>query len=289
MWGTSHSYSSSFHLALSFSSESFSQSFIEMESLPENKAAPGGILRYTTRPPKAQEFEMLGIPKSAGNACDVVITVHEAPLLSSRISSPPKAYLPKIKTSGFSISQSSATVPSVVTSTNRSKSKTEPSLLPPPPLRSLAASTRSQTSSTSHVRSSSAPFLETQSPVMRSMFPRYNPQIPLAKQHYYPSLDGNLRMANVRPELRGSSSQTISTSSGEETRSQDHSVPSVGSSRTVLTSERESVQSSQCSDSRPPLSSPEELLDLWSLANGQGNWEAATTYTLQLSWYVYFP
>ena len=256
-----------------------------MDLLPGNKAAPGGILRYTTRPPKAQEFEMLGIPKSAGNACEVVITVHETPLLLSRLPSPPKAYLPKIKTSGFSISQSSATVPSVVTSTNRPKSKTQPSLLPPPPSRT---STRSQPSSTSHVRSSSAPSLETQSPVMRSMFPRYNPQIPLAKQHYYPSLDGNLRMANGRPQLRGSSSQTRSISSGEETRSQDHSVPSVGSSRTVLTSERESLQSSQCSDPRPPLSSPEELLDLWSLANGQGNWEAATTYTLQLSWYVYF-
>lgn len=259
-----------------------------MESLPENRAAPGGILRYTTRSPKVQEFEMLGIPKSAGNACEVVITVSETPLLSSRLSSLPKAYLPKIKTSGFPISQISTTVPSVVTSTNRPKSKTQPSLLPPPPSRSLATSTRSQTSSPSHVRSNSAPSLETQSPVMRSMFPRYNPQIPLAKQHYYPSRDDNLRMANVRPKLRGSSSQTMSTSSGEETRSQDHSVPSMGSLRTALTSERESLQSSRCSDSRPPLSCPEDLLDLWSLANGQGNWETATTYTLQLSWYVHF-
>lgn len=255
-----------------------------MDSSLEDKAARGGLLRYTTRPPKVQEFEMLGIPKSAGNACEVVITVHETPLLSSRLSSPPKAYLPKIKTSGFPISQSSAIVPSVITSTNRSKSKTQPSLLPPPPSRSLAASTRSQTSSTSHVRSSSAPSLETQSPVMRSMFPRYNPQIPLAKQHYYPSMDGNSRMANVRPNLRGSSSQTMSTSSGEETRSQDHSVTSVESLRGVLTSERESLQSTHSSDPRPPLSSPEELLDLWNLANGQGNWETTTTYTLQLSW-----
>ena len=259
-----------------------------MDSLPKDQAAPGGLLRYTTRPPKVQEFEMFGMPKSAGNACEVVITVHETPLLSSRLSSPPKAYLPKIKTSGFTTSQSSATAPDVVTSTGRSKSKTPPSLLPPPPLRRLAASTRSQKSSPSHVRSSSAPFLETQSPVMHSMFPRYNPQIPLAKQHYYPSQDSSLRMANVRPGLRGSSSQTISISSREETRSQDHSRPSVGSFRGGLTSERDSLQSSLSSDPKPPLSSPEELLDLWSLANGQGNWETATTYTLRLSWYVHF-
>lgn len=256
-----------------------------MDSLPKDQTAPGGLLRYTTRPPKAQEFEMFGIPKSAGNACEVVITVHETPLLSSRLSSPPKVYLPKIKTSGFTTSQSSATVPVVVTSTDRSKSKATPSLLPPPPLRRLAATARSQKSSPSHVRSNSAPSL---SPVMHSMFPRYNPQIPLAKQHYYPSQDSNIRMANVRPGLRGSSSQTMSISSREETRSQDHSRPGVGSFRGGLTSDRDSLQSSLSSDPKPPLSSPEELLDLWSLANGQGNWEAATTYTLRLSWYVHF-
>lgn len=254
-----------------------------MDSLPKDKAAPGGLLRYTTRPPKAQEFEMFGIPKSTGNACEVVITVHETSSSPSRLASPPRAYLPKIKTSGLTPSQSHANISSVVASTDRSRSMTSPSLLPPPPLRILAASTRSQTSSPSHVRSSSAPSMEAQSPVMRSMFPRYNPQVSLAKQHYYPSRESNSRMANVRPGLGGSSSRTMSISSREETRSTDFSRPGVGSFR-----ERDSLRSSHSSDPRPPLSSPEELLDLWSMANGQGNQEAATTYTLRLSWYGTF-
>lgn len=259
-----------------------------MDSLSKVKVLPGGLLRYATRPSKAQEFEMFGMPKSTGNSCEVVITVHETSPSLSRLSSPPKAYLPKIKTSGFTPSHSPPNNPSVVTSTDRSRSKTPPSLLPPPPLRSLAASTRSQTSSPSHVRSSSAPSMETQSPVMRSMFPRYNPQIPLAKQHYYPSRESSSRITNVQPRPRGSSSRTVSISSREETRNQDHRRPGVGSFGGVLTSERDSLQSSHSSDPRPLLSSPEELLDLWSLANGQGNWNSATTYTLGLSWYVYF-
>ncbi|KAL9120038.1 MAG: hypothetical protein Q9187_003403, partial [Circinaria calcarea] len=32
----------------------------------------------------------------------------------------------------------------------------------------------------------------------------------------------------------------------------------------------------------PQLSAPEELLDMWSIANGQGTEEAAATYTLGL-------
>lgn len=259
-----------------------------MDSLPKNQAAPEGLSRYTTRPPKAQEFEMFGIPKSTSNTCEVVITVHETSPSLSRLSSPPKAYLPKIKTSGLTPSQSPATIPAVVVSTDRSRSKTPPSLLPPPPSRSLAASTRSQTSSSSHVRSSSAPSMEVQSPVMRSMFPRYNPLVPLAKQHYYPSRESSSRMANVRPGPEASSSRTMSVSSREETQSQDHLRPSVGSLGGLLTSGRDSLQPSHSSEPRPPLSSPEELLDLWSIANGQGNWEVATTYTLRLSWYVHF-
>ena len=231
---------------------------------------------------------MFGIPKSTSNTCEVVITVHETSPSPSRLSAPPKAYLPKIKTSGLTLNQSPATIPVEFTSTDRSRSKTPPSLLPPPPLRSLAASTRSQISSPSHVRSSSAPDMETQSPVMRSMFPRYNPQIPLAKQHYYPSRESSSLITNVRPELEGSSSRTMSTPSTGDIRSQDHSRAGVGSFRGVLTSQRGSLQSCHSSDPSPPLSSPEELLDLWSIANGQGNWEAATTYTLRLSWYVLF-
>lgn len=239
-----------------------------MDPLPKDKSAPGGLLRYTTRPPKPQEFEMFGIPKRMDNACEVVITVHETSSSPSPPSAPRRAYLPRIKTSGLS------------------RSTTPPSYLPPPPLRSLTASARSQTSSPSRVRGNSAPSV--QSPVMRSMFPRYNPQVSLAKQHYYPGRERNPRMPNVRPSLGGSSSRTTSISSREDTRSSSCSRPSVGVSRGLPAPESDSHQSCHRSEPEPALSSPEELLDLWSVANGQGSQEAATTYTLRLSWYVIF-
>lgn len=257
-----------------------------MDPLPKGKSAPGGLLRYTTRPPKPQEFEMFGIPKQTDGACEVVITVHETSPSPSPPSAPLRAYLPRIKTSGLTPSQSPATIASVVARTDRSRSTTSSSYLPPPPLRSLTASARSQTSSPSHVRSNSAPSV--QSPVMRSMFPRYNPQVSLAKQHYYPGRESNPRMANVRPSLGGSSSRTMSIYSREESRNSSCSRPSVVISRGLPTPESESLQSCHRSEPEPAISSPEELLDLWSVANGQGSQEAATTYTLRLSWYGIF-
>ena len=248
-----------------------------------DRPAARSPLRYTTRPPKAQEFEMFGMPKHTGGACKVVITVHETSPSSSPLP-PPRAYLPKIKTSGLTTSPSPATVFDEVARTDRAKSMKPPSRLPPPPLRRLAASARSPTGSPSHVRSSSAPTMDGQSPVMRSMFPRYNPQVPLAKQHYYPSRKSSSRMAEVRPSRGESLSRTRSSCSTDDNRSSNYSRPSAGSSMGVLAAKSDPIQSSNDSTPAPALSTPEELLDLWGVANGQGGPEAATTYTLRLSW-----
>lgn len=258
-----------------------------MDSPPNDRSAPRGILRYTTRPPKAQEFEMFGLPKHSDNACGVVIRVQETSSPSSP-SPPARAYLPKIKTSGPSRSQSPATTSSVIDGTDHGRSMTPSSQLPPPPLRILATSTRSQTSSPTLVRSSSAASMEAQTPIMRSMFPRYNPQVSLAKQHYYPSHESNSRVANVRPDVGGSSSRTRSISSTEEIRSPNFSRPGVGISRRVPSLESDLIVASESPEPRPALSSAEELLDLWSVANGQGSQEAASTYRLRLSWYEVF-
>ncbi len=256
-----------------------------MDSLPKEKSAPRGILRYTSRPPRAEELEMVGMRKQIDNACGMVITVHENSSSRSRLAAPAKAYLPKIKTSGLTAGPSAATTNSEVNGTDHARSTMPPSLLPPPPLRSLAASARSETSSPTLVRSASAPSMEAETPVMRSLFPRYDPHVSLAKQHYYPRRENNAPMKSMQPDLGRSSSRTRSLSSMEENRSPNFSRPGVGAPGRQLAQESDSRQSFGNADGPPALSSPEELLDLWSVANGQGSQEAATTYTLRLSWY----
>jgi hypothetical protein len=127
--------------------------------------------------------------------------------------------------------------------------------------------------------------MEAETPVMRSLFPRYDPHVSLAKQHYYPRRENNAPMKSMQPDLGRSSSRTRSLSSMEENRSPNFSRPGVGAPGRQLAQESDSRQSFGNADGPPALSSPEELLDLWSVANGQGSQEAATTYTLRLSWY----
>lgn len=263
-----------------------SSSIHSIDSSSMDKSAARSPLRYITRQPKAQEFEMFGMPKPTGDACKVVITVHETPASSTVLPTPPRAHLPKLKTSGLTPSQRPAVISNEVTRMDRARSTTPPSHLPPPPLPSLAApAARLPMSSPSHARSNSAPSMDGQSPVMRSMFPRYNPRVALAKQHYYPSRESNSRIAEIRPGLGGSLSWSTSRYSTDENRGSKLSRPSARASTAAQSSDTDPLQSSHHSDPVPTLSTPEELLDLWSMANGQGGPEAATTYTLRLSWY----
>lgn len=150
-----------------------------------------------------------------------------------------------------------------------------------------------RTSSPTLVRSNSAPSSDLHSPispVMRSMFPRYNPTLPLSKQHYYPR----------NPNPRGSANEAARSEalrSPPYTRSVDSRAETLGE-KILGTIPRSPITASPSGSGIPsripghthilpssPISTPEELLDLWSVANGQGSQEAAATYTLGLSWY----
>lgn len=149
-----------------------------------------------------------------------------------------------------------------------------------------------RTSSPTLVRSNSAPspgLHSPISPVMHSIFPRYNPSLSLARQHYYPS-NQNLRgSANeaVRPEASRLPAYTGNVDSRAETLGENILGTEPRSSITASPSgigipSRISAHTHNFPNSL--ASTPEDLLDLWSIANGQGSQEAAATYTLGLSW-----
>lgn len=250
-----------------------------MESLRKGPPRPKGILRHSTRPPKDSEFEMFKMPKSSSESRGVVIAIEETVAAEFVRSTSSKAYdsAPKPVSSMRS---------DVAHERSLYKSSNAPSRLPPP--LSLLVSPagersppRSNTSSPNPVRSNDIGSAGAHSPVMRSMFPRYDPRIPLAKQHYYPDHEIHQEPADSKPKLPWLSASSASVLSP--------SPPKVNTRSPTAISNRKSgvpVDGSKNSEFSPAISTPEELLDLWSVANGQGSQEAAETYTLRLSWYA---
>lgn len=149
-----------------------------------------------------------------------------------------------------------------------------------------------RTSSPTLMRSNSAPspgLLSPISPVMRSIFPRYNPTLSLASQHYYPSSPNRggssnevARLEALRSPAYAGSVDSRAEISGENIlgtvpRSPIIASPSGSGIPSRISGHAHTLPSS-------PISTPKDLLDLWSIANGQGSQEAAATYTLGLSW-----
>lgn len=127
------------------------------------------------------------------------------------------------------------------------------------------------------------------SPVMHSIFPRYNPTLSLARQHYYPSNSNPRGSANetARPQASKWSTYTGNVDSRGETLAENIIGTVPRSSITASPSELgvpSRISGHTHTFSNSPVSTPEDLLDLWSIANGQGSQEAAATYTLGLSW-----
>lgn len=259
-----------------------------------DSSAPKGILRYSTRPPKDPEFEMFRMPKTAGESRGVVIAVQETSPSTYIISSPPKAYLSKIQTSGPTPDQQPMEIFAVTEASNDQRPIISSNRIPFPPSLSCSISPpekqpslRSQSSSSTLIRSSSVTSAELNTPVMRSMFPRYDPKVPLGKQHYYPDVDNNPQLANIQLDAPHPSSNRMSVCSHQRNASLNFSRPTIGSQRTARDRSRSiEVQGLEESKPVPALSTPEELLDLWSVANGQGSHEAADTYVLGLKWYA---
>ena len=117
------------------------------------------------------------------------------------------------------------------------------------------------------------------------MFPRYDPTIPFTQQHYRPDVERVPGLASAMAVAGNSSYHPPSYSQ------QAHNRPSSA----YLQIERERHEAADVKESpfrsadnaehESPLSNPEELLDLWNIANGQAASEGAVdTYALELSW-----
>ena len=139
-----------------------------------NGAKRKGSRRYPTKP-QSPEPIVEEVKGAESGTKAVIVQIFEDNGTTSPISSPPKAHVAERSRSNTPTSQlyerRGATSPaplraaSPADSLNRSTHSTSPTL----------------------VRSDSvASTTETRSPLMRSIFPRYNPNLPLSQQRYYP-------------------------------------------------------------------------------------------------------
>lgn len=146
----------------------------------------------------------------------------------------------------------------------------------------LLPTARSPVSPPKLVRTTSLGSTGTHSPVMRSMFPRFDPTASLDQQNYYPNMDRvppppaqpyePVSIPHYSPSLY-SPPQSPPTSQNQWRKSR---VPS----STLHSPLHRSHELS------PSISKSEDLLDLWTIANGQAVPDALETYTLGLQWYA---
>ena len=261
---------------------SSSETMIQMSpigSVQMKFPVPKGGQKYFSLEP---DFEML---KKPDDTHEVVIAIEDTDAANHTVlSAPPKADKSKIKDFHKPLNRSPLSpLPRLVVADNR-RPVTPPKQMPPPPPRTRPGSPRSTRSSPTLVRNGSISSTATHSPVMRSMFPRYDPSIPLTHQKYYPNPESRPMMPDQTRDAEDSSSYSPSLYS-----QMGHMSPKfkqdMGTPKTITGSRPTSpFRAPECSTHPSKHSSPEELLDLWSIANGQGSQEALDTYTLTLSW-----
>ena len=177
---------------------------------------------------------------------------------------PPKAYI--------SDDQRPATPPSPPASLPAGNQVTSPTKIPLPRSSANSPIVRNNSGAT---------------PVMRSMFPRYDPKKPFTQQQYRPEIDRVPGLARAMAVAGTSSYRPPSYSQEANNRP----------SSAYLQLEREKLRAGDSKDSpfrsaenvepKATLSTPEQLLDLWDVANGQTtSEEVLDAYTLELSWRV---
>ncbi|KAI4166621.1 MAG: hypothetical protein LQ343_007894 [Gyalolechia ehrenbergii] len=256
---------------------------LRMGSISQPQQGRKRMFRYTTRPPlREPEFEMM---KPTGDVHELVIAIEEThPDTFDPIPSPPKA-----RTSPFQ----DATAPSfrleAPTPPQADGPTTPISLIlscpstSPPGSRSVSP-VSSDPSPSSHIgspnldRKGSTASTGTYSPVMRSMFPRYDPALSLRQQRYYPSTE-------ISPAVAATSSRVNNAGSYSASLYTQLEAPSVGR-ETALPSGLGLQNAGKLSEKLEGLSgfsTPVELVNFWALANGQMSKKAAKEYRLELN------
>jgi hypothetical protein len=112
---------------------------------------------------------------------------------------------------------------------------------------------------------------EPDTPVMRSIFPRFNPDLAPNRQSYHPNMEAVPPQLASRAESRGERAPSVASPRPQDHWGVQHQARPSNVSQTQLPPPAE-------------LSSTDDLVDLWALANGQGEQLAAETFVLGLQW-----
>ena len=108
------------------------------------------------------------------------------------------------------------------------------------------------------------------------MFPSYNPTVPLGQQQYYPNMDVVPALTRMR-EVAGPSSYIPQSH-------QENGITNLAPPKQETVKKESPLRRSESLKRPTTFSKPEELSDLWSIANGQAASDANDQYALELSW-----
>ena len=268
-----------------------------MPSLKKKGSARKGSIRYTTKPPSGlPEFEMLA---PSGKSNGFVIQIAEGrpslsesvrPLTAQRPAThteprqrpqpPPLAIPPKAH---ITEEQRPGTPPSPPNIPNVQERAPSPTDIPLP-----HSSAPTPTIGEGGVAASPKP----ETPVMRSMFPRYDPSRPLDRQSYYPHLNSVPGLASAMATAGSSRTRNSNNPYRQQMarRSLDLAKPGSDSQRPGIVEVKESpLRTVETAEQQTTFSKPEDLVEVWNIANGQAaSEEAADTYSLELSWQAFF-
>ncbi|KAL8786687.1 MAG: hypothetical protein Q9213_002622 [Squamulea squamosa] len=258
-------------------------------TLSQHRPGRNGILRYTTRPPLQEpDFEMI---KPVGNVHELVVAIEKDDNITTHpIPPPPKAHMPtsqdptapsfRLQAPTPPLAERPATSVSLFVSC---PSPTSSSLSRAASPTSVKTSSRSHTSSPTLVRNGSTASTGTYSPVMRSMFPRYDPTVSLARQQYYPTVNISPTVAATtsRVDDMGSCSPSLYSQQEPSFHREETNSHRIGLTNGLgLENVRKPSESSKGVSC---ISTPAELVDLWALSNGQETSGAGQEYKLELS------
>ena len=115
-------------------------------------------------------------------------------------------------------------------------------------------------------------------PAMRSMFPTYNPNIPLSQQQYRPANDDVPVVIRSPPLASLGSNNPYRRQAERIERSCATPEPAIIDVRETPLRRSESLKRSAA------VATADQLSTLWDIANGQAYANAADSYVLELSW-----
>lgn len=230
---------------------------LEFDMFPPLDKTNGFVIHITEAPPPP------GPPSVITETQD---TAEHAP--RQKPQPPPLAIPPKAFISDDQRPATAPSLPASLPTRNRAASPTEVAL------------PHSSANSPILVRSNSGA-----TPVMRSIFPRFDPNVPLKQQQYRPDIDSVPGLANAMA-VAGTSSYRPPSYSQQANDRPSSAYLQLERGRTKAAHIKESpFRSADDAEHETMLSSPEQLLGLWDIANGQtASEEVVDTYVLELSW-----